>query len=102
MKRPNHIFQSFWLGNVLSPYEKMCIRSFIDHGHTFHLYTYSSQLEVPDGVELKDAAELLDLSEYFTQNKGVGTGSHAPFSDLFRYKLLAQRGGWWVDTDVVA
>src|SRR5262249_43552223 len=28
-------------------------------------------------------------------------GSHALFSNLFRYKLLAERGGWWVDTDVI-
>jgi len=28
-------------------------------------------------------------------------GSLACFSDFFRYKLLAQEGGWWFDTDVV-
>ena len=39
--------------------------------------------------------------EYFTYKKGKGAGSHAAFSNLFRYKLLADRGGWWVDTDVV-
>src|SRR5262249_53705507 len=32
---------------------------------------------------------------------GFGKGSPAAFGNLFRYKLLAERGGWWVDTDVV-
>ena len=79
----------------------MCLRSFLDQGHAFQLYTYSSQLQVPRGVQLRDAAELFDRREYFTYKKGKGAGSHAAFSNLFRYKLLADRGGWWVDTDVV-
>jgi Alpha 1,4-glycosyltransferase conserved region/Glycosyltransferase sugar-binding region containing DXD motif len=77
------------------------MRSFLDHGHAFHLYSYSPKLEVPAGVELKDAAELLEKDGYFTYQKGAGAGSHAAFSNLFRYKLLAERGGWWVDTDVI-
>jgi hypothetical protein len=98
-----HTFQSFWYGEKPSPYEKMCMRSFLDQGHSFHLYTYSSQLEVPFGVELRNASELFDSSQYFTYKKGAGpgAGSHSAFSNLFRYKLLADRGGWWVDTDVV-
>ena len=79
----------------------MCLKSFLDCGHAFHLYTYSPQLEVPHGVEVRDAGELLDQSGYFTYKKGRGAGSHAAFSNLFRYKLLADRGGWWVDTDIV-
>jgi hypothetical protein len=27
--------------------------------------------------------------------------SYAGFSNYFRYKLLLERGGWWVDTDMV-
>ena len=101
MKPSQHVFQSFWFGDTISPYETMCLRSFLDQGHAFQLYTYSSQLQVPSGVQLRDAAELFDRREYFTYKKGKGAGSHAAFSNLFRYKLLADRGGWWVDTDVV-
>jgi hypothetical protein len=96
-----HVFQSFWFGDTVSPYEKICLQSFLDHGHAFHLFTYSPQLEVPHGVQLRDAAELFDQSNYFTYKRGAGAGSPAAFSNLFRYKLLADRGGWWVDTDVV-
>ena len=101
MKPSQHVFQSFWFGDTISPYETMCLRSFLDQGHAFQLYTYSPQLQVPSGVQLRDAAELFDRREYFTYKKGKGAGSHAAFSNLFRYKLLADRGGWWVDTDVV-
>jgi hypothetical protein len=101
LKPSQHVFQSFWFGDTISPYEKMCLRSFLDQGHAFQLYTYSPQLQVPSGIRLRDAAELFDRREYFTYKKGKGAGSHAAFSNLFRYKLLADRGGWWVDTDVV-
>ncbi|HKP77486.1 MAG TPA: hypothetical protein VJT67_18285, partial [Longimicrobiaceae bacterium] len=30
-----------------------------------------------------------------------GNGSLAGFANFFRYKLLAERGGWWADADVV-
>jgi hypothetical protein len=96
-----HVFQSFWYGESLSPYEKMCMRSFLDHGHSFCLYSYSQQIEIPPRIQLRNAAEILDQGEYFTYKSGPGAGSHAAFSNLFRYKLLAERGGWWVDTDVV-
>jgi len=77
------------------------MRSFVDHGHAFHLYSYSPQIDVPPGVEIKDAAEFFEPKAYFTYKGGASAGSHAAFSNLFRYKLLVQRGGWWVDTDVV-
>ncbi len=36
------IIQSLWIGNPLSKLERLCIQSFIDHGHEFHLYTYAT------------------------------------------------------------
>src|SRR6185312_16640543 len=31
----------------------------------------------------------------------TGNGSLAGFSNFFRYKLLLENGGWWVDMDTV-
>lgn len=93
-----HIFQSLWLGSSISPYEKLCLKSFLDHGHAFRLYTYEPDIEVPKGVEIRDAEAILSRSEYFTYS---GNTSPSAFSNLFRYKLLKDCGGWWVDTDVV-
>jgi hypothetical protein len=101
VKRQPGTFQSLWYGDALSPYEEACMRSFLDHGHRYVLYAYRSDLRVPAGVELRDAASLIAPDGYFTYGSGVGSGSHALFSNLFRYKLLMEEGGWWVDTDVI-
>jgi len=76
------------------------MKSFLDHGHAYDLYAYSS-FAVPDGVRLLDANEILPRSEVFFYRRGGGAGSVACFANLFRYRLLMLRGGWWVDTDVV-
>lgn len=97
-----HLFQSFWSGPPLSLYERLCLKSFIDHGHRFVLYSFDPKLEAPAGVELRDAADILDPSEFFVyRGNGFGRGSPAAFANLFRYELLSRLGGWWVDTDMV-
>ena len=100
--RVQHRFQSFWYGGGLSPYEFLCLKSFIDCGHAFDLYTYDPDLAVPAGVQVRDASELIDRSEVFVyQPEGFGKGSPSAFSNLFRSKLMVEKGGWWTDTDVV-
>jgi hypothetical protein len=96
-----HKFQSFWSGGSFSPYESFCLKSFIDCGHAFDLYTFDTNMTAPPGVRICDAAEIIDPGELFVYTEGFGTGSPSAFSNLFRYKLLAEKGGWWVDTDVV-
>jgi hypothetical protein len=95
------IVQSFWFGGELSPYEGLSLKSFLDHGFEFHLYSYENALQVPPGVILKSANEIIPRSQVFALESGVAQGSWSVFSDIFRYQLLFQRGGWWVDTDVV-
>jgi len=94
------LFQSFWHGKVLPPYQQLCLKSFIDHGHEVILYSYD-RFDVPAGVELRDATEFFPKDQVFFYSKGPGAGSVAVFSDLFRFRLLHERGGWWVDTDVL-
>jgi hypothetical protein len=97
-----HRFQSFWWGDALTPYELCCLKSFIDHGHAFDLYSFQSDLAVPAGVRLCNAAEVLSREGFFVyREEGFGKGSPSAFANLFRYKLLAEKGGWWVDTDVL-
>jgi hypothetical protein len=93
------VINSLWIGQ-LSPLEHLCLQSFTAQGHPFHLYTYEPIDNVPPGVTLQDAAKILPASKIFRNQRGQGKGSLAAFSDLFRYKLLLERGGWWVDTDV--
>lgn len=95
------MFQSLWVGGALSPLEIACIRSFLARGHAFRLYCYENIANVPEGCGRADAGEILAASEVFAYRHGRERGSYAGFADLFRYKLLRDRGGWWVDTDVV-
>ena len=94
-------FSSLWIGATLSPVEHLCIRSFLDHGHAFELYTYGSVADVPDGCAVLDANRVLGEDQIFAYRRGKGKGSYGAFANRFRYKLLFERGGWWVDTDVV-
>lgn len=97
----SHLFQSFWSGPPLSLYEQLCLKSFVDHGHRFVLYSFDAEMLVPEGIELRDARDILDPGEFFVYKNGFGKGSPAAFANLFRYELLSRLGGWWVDTDVV-
>lgn len=91
------IVQSLWIGSALSQVEKLCVQSFIDHGHEFHLYTYDVVGGVPDGAIIKDGNEILPADKIFRH----AGGSYAPFADWFRYALLNQKGGYWADMDMV-
>jgi len=78
--------------------EQLSVASFLQHGHEYHLYVYDAVKNVPAGAVIKDASEILPASRIFQYQHQE---SYAGFANFFRYKLLLERGGWWVDTDVV-
>jgi len=80
--------------------ERLTVQSFISHGYEFRLHTYDD-VKAPSGTTIVDANTILDISRLFTYKKGFGKGSISGFSDLFRYTLIEQAGGWWTDMDVV-
>jgi hypothetical protein len=94
----NEAIQGLWVGPRLSTMERLSISSFLANGHEYHLYVYDDVDGVPKGTILKDAAEILPSSRIFQYRDRP---SYAGFSNFFRYKLLLERGGWWMDTDVV-
>jgi len=94
----NDPVQSLWIGSTLSNLERLSIQSFLDHGHQYHLYAYRELADLPAGAILKDANEILSASLIFQYNDRK---TYAAFSNVFRYKLLLERGGIWADTDVV-
>ncbi len=95
----NGIIRSLWIGDPLSTMERLSICSFLAHGHEYHLYTYGPIANVPAGAVIRDANRIVPASRIFTYSQG---GSYAGFANRFRYQLLYEHGGWWVDTDVVA
>src|SRR5215471_6623997 len=94
----NSRVQSLWIGTRLSTMECLSIASFVHYGHAFHLYAYDEIQNLPSGVTVLDANEILPRSSIFTYR---GNGSVAGFANHFRYKLLMDRGGWWADLDMV-
>jgi len=91
------IIQSLWIGKELSNIEQLCIASFLKNGHEFHLYTYGEVKSIPEGTIIKDAKKIILEKDIFKNN----AGSLAIFADWFRWELLYQKGGFWVDMDVV-
>ena len=90
------IVQSLWIGPQLSTLEILCCESFMKCGHIFHLYTYEPVKNIPQGVKVLDANKILPFSELEMIKK-----DQLPFSDIFRYKMLYEKGGYWVDLDMV-
>jgi hypothetical protein len=89
---------SLWVGEDLSYIEQLCLLSAKAVGHPFTLYSYQPDKlrNVPKGIELRDAREVMSephLTRYFD------IGWAALGSDFFRYALLAKNIGFWVDMD---
>jgi mannosyltransferase OCH1-like enzyme len=70
-------------------------------GHSVTLYTYDTDIHVPPGVTVRDAGEIFARDHFFFNQEGYGKRLPNAFSNMFRYKLLSERGGWWIDADVV-
>lgn len=90
---------SLWIGEELGYIEKLTLVSALSVGHPFTLYSYTADKlrGVPNGVELRDANEVVPyraLAHYFDG------GWAALGTDFFRYAMMAKRLGYWVDLDL--
>src|ERR1043165_6249395 len=90
--------QCLWIGPRLSAMEQLCINSFLRHGHEGHLYADGGGDARPAGTVVRDGREILPAERIFFYSDH---DSPSGFANFFRYKLLLDRGGWWVDTDMV-
>lgn len=97
------LVQALWVGPRLRWIEELSIASYLRNGWRYQLYVYDIPENVPQGVEVLDAAAILPRARVFAEGAGSKghVGSLGAFSDLFRYALLAARGGMWSDTDVI-
>lgn len=94
------VIQGLWYGSaVLGQMELLSISSFLKHGHLYHLYSYDDIVNLPAGAVLMDARQIHPHFEIIRNRNGKVL--NAAFSDLFRYKLLFEKGNYWADLDVV-
>ena len=101
MREDNVTIKGLWIGKELSPNELLSIQSYLYHGHQFELFVYDDIKYIPLGVTIKDANKIIHESEIFTFSSGHHKNNLSTFSNLFRYKLLYDQGGWWSDLDAI-
>jgi len=99
------IVNSVWVGNDLTLLEQLSIKLLQRQGAECHLWSYNKIKGVPEGVVLRDAAEIMPADSVFTfkgtgMKEGHGIGSCALWSDIFQLKLLKKYGGWYSQLDV--
>lgn len=92
-----------WIGDYLDKMCQLTLKSFLDFNHEVVLWTYKKDIKnIPSGVLVKNANDILEQSKVFSYT-GIGDcrlGSYGGFSDIFRYHLLYEVGGWYCDMDV--
>lgn len=96
-KKANLNVHILWVNGELSKLEKLSLSSFVKNGFSVNLWTYNLQIVSPEGVVVRDARHIIPEDKIFYSK----SGSLAPFSDLFRYKLLIEEPGLWSDADVI-
>ena len=89
-------FVTLWIGERLGAVERACLKSMVRHGRGVKLFCYAEPANVPDGVTLRDASSIIALDRLKSK---CGDRSDL-YSDWFRYLLLRNDEGTWLDTDV--
>jgi O-methyltransferase len=86
-----------WFGPRLTNMQKLCVRSYQDNGHEFHLYTDHPDCQgIPPGTIIHSVEEILSVQK---NRERFNCESH--FSDYFRVMLINKIGGWYVDLDTI-
>lgn len=70
-------------------------------GHAVHVWTYSPEklaLLAARGIELRNAADVVPRGLF---DRAVARSEVRYFSDIFRYAVLYEHGGLWMDSDIV-
>ncbi|WP_066754182.1 capsular polysaccharide synthesis protein [Sphingobacterium populi] len=89
--------KTLWISSIFEDMQKLCMQSFLNVGCEVEIYTYSPIKNIPNGVKLMNANEIIPKQYIFRDFHN----SYATFSDWFRIKLLFLKGGWWVDSDML-
>lgn len=90
---------SLWIKGPLSWIEIASIRSFVDLGHDYVLYSYGDVPNLPADIQRRDAREIWDSDRIIIHDKAQSPAIHA---DVFRAIMIRKTGRVWADTDVLA
>jgi hypothetical protein len=94
------LVKGLWIGKTLPLLQRKCLEEFLLLSHHVELYVFDSIENLPPGITLKNAEEIMPRSQIFQYQVGEGKGSFSACSNLFRYLLLFKKGGIWIDLDI--
>lgn len=94
-------FASLWVVNKPTRLERLAVKSYLDHSHTFHLFLYDMSFVplFPEGVVVHDAREIMPEDSVFQDVTYVK--SYAQYADIFRLNMFKKYNFVWVDLDNV-
>ena len=61
---------TLWVGEKLGPIERACLKSITRSGNRLALYCFAEPSGVPEGVEVRDASEVLALKDMLEVSGG--------------------------------
>jgi hypothetical protein len=99
------VIHHVWIGERLSLLEQLTLKLYQKQGFTPNLWAYDRIENVPDGVVIRDAEEILPRRTVFAfepkyVSENFGTGSYSLWSDRFQLSVLQKFGGWYSQLDV--
>lgn len=98
--KKNEIF-TLWINNgedSLPELAVLSLKSMILTGHDVILYTYANLKNIPKGVKVADANNIIPESDIY---KYKNDENYSAFTNMFRLKRLYEYGGTWLDLDIV-
>lgn len=85
---------SLWIGERLHYVNQLCLKSHLVMGHPVILYCTDRVANVPEGVEVRPASEIMEV------DRDIVAETSASFvSNVFRYRMIAKTGAIWIDCD---
>lgn len=85
---------SLWIGERLHYLNQLCLLSHVRKGHPTTLYCTDTVTNVPEGVTVRAASEIMAIDMGL-----VSQTSESFLSNVFRYKMIQATDAVWVDCD---
>ncbi len=88
---------TFWIGPRLPDFQRLCLQSWLAHGHPVNFFSYEPVENVPAGVRLRDAGDVMDRARLDAPDLRIPLVIK---SDIWRWAMFQKSEGIWVDSDV--
>jgi hypothetical protein len=85
---------SLWIGDRLHYLNQLCLLSHLRHGHPTTLYCTDTVSNVPEGIEVRPATEIMDIDMDIVEKTSASF-----LSNVFRYKMIQKTNAIWIDCD---